>query len=81
MHKMHTDATIVTFCSSTKGKRTAEETDAEADRTPAPGDRAAEDAARELAQDDMPVDDGMRLDEPDAKRQRPELAAVEGDYD
>eukprot|EP00971_Amphidinium_carterae_P322718 6414113-Amphidinium_carterae.1 len=29
----------------------------------------------------MPVDEGLRLEEPEAKRQRPDLAGVEGDYD
>eukprot|EP00971_Amphidinium_carterae_P330282 6463234-Amphidinium_carterae.1 len=29
----------------------------------------------------MPVDEGLRLDEPEAKRQRPDVAGVEGDYE
>eukprot|EP00971_Amphidinium_carterae_P265217 5260931-Amphidinium_carterae.1 len=29
----------------------------------------------------MPVDEGLRLDEPEAKRQRPGVAGVEGDYE
>eukprot|EP00971_Amphidinium_carterae_P138921 2753238-Amphidinium_carterae.1 len=29
----------------------------------------------------MPVDEGLRLEEPEAKRQRPDLAGVEGDYE
>eukprot|EP00971_Amphidinium_carterae_P210839 4183627-Amphidinium_carterae.1 len=34
-----------------------------------------------MAENDMPVDEGMQLEEPGAKRQRPDLAAVEEDYD
>eukprot|EP00971_Amphidinium_carterae_P124394 2464079-Amphidinium_carterae.1 len=29
----------------------------------------------------MPVDEGLRLDEPEAKRQRPDVAGVEGDFE
>eukprot|EP00971_Amphidinium_carterae_P030252 595215-Amphidinium_carterae.1 len=29
----------------------------------------------------MPVDEGLRLDEPEAKRRQPDVAGVEGDYE
>eukprot|EP00971_Amphidinium_carterae_P015483 305769-Amphidinium_carterae.1 len=29
----------------------------------------------------MPVDEGLRLEEPDAKRQRPDLAGIKGDFE
>eukprot|EP00971_Amphidinium_carterae_P245598 4877577-Amphidinium_carterae.1 len=40
-----------------------------------------ESVARELADSEMPVDEGVRLEEPVAKRRRPDVAAVEGDYE
>eukprot|EP00971_Amphidinium_carterae_P057018 1127378-Amphidinium_carterae.3 len=62
---------------------TEETTDAEVERTSVLGQREAEDTctARTMAENDMPVDEGMRLAEPEPKKQRPDVSGVEGNYE